>query len=139
MKRIGLLSDTHGYLDPKIKTYFSDVDEIWHAGDIGTIDVLDELKAFKPTRAVWGNIDNHQIRQECKEFLRFKIEEVEILMTHIGGKPERYSKPAFGGVFSRTSKKWCPYPVCLWSFLIFRSYDIRTLVPKWTKDLICCG
>ena len=95
MKRIGLLSDTHGYLDPKIKTYFSDVDEIWHAGDIGTIDVLDELKAFKPTRAVWGNIDNHQIRQECKEFLRFKIEEVEILMTHIGGKPERYSKPAF--------------------------------------------
>jgi len=95
MKRIGLLSDTHGYLDPKIKTYFSDVDEIWHAGDIGTIDVLDELKAFKPTRAVWGNIDNHEIRQECKEFLRFKIEEVEILMTHIGGKPERYSKPAF--------------------------------------------
>ena len=95
MKRIGLLSDTHGYLDPKIKTYFSDVDEIWHAGDIGTIDVLDELKAFKPTRAVWGNIDNHQIRQECKEFLRFKIDEVEILMTHIGGKPERYSKPAF--------------------------------------------
>ena len=95
MKRIGLLSDTHGYLDPKIKTYFSGVDEIWHAGDIGTIDVLDELKAFKPTRAVWGNIDNHQIRQECKEFLRFKIEEVEILMTHIGGKPERYSKPAF--------------------------------------------
>ena len=79
----------------KSKNYFSDVDEIWHAGDIGTIDVLDELKAFKPTRAVWGNIDNHQIRQECKEFLRFKIEEVEILMTHIGGKPERYSKPAY--------------------------------------------
>ena len=95
MKKIGLLSDTHGYLDPKISKYFADVDEIWHAGDIGSIEVLDKLKAFKPTKAVWGNIDNHEIRQECEEFLRFKIEEVDVLMTHIGGKPGRYSKPAF--------------------------------------------
>ena len=95
MKKIGLLSDTHGYLDPKIKKYFSDVDEIWHAGDIGSIEVLDELHAFKQTRAVWGNIDSPKIRQECDEFLRFKIEDVTVLMTHIGGKPERYSKPTF--------------------------------------------
>lgn len=95
MKKIGLLSDTHGFLDPKIKKYFSGVDEIWHAGDIGSLEVLDELRAFKPTRAVWGNIDNPKIRQECDEFLRFDIEDVTILMTHIGGKPERYSKPAF--------------------------------------------
>ncbi len=95
MKRIGLLSDTHGFLDPKIKSYFSEVDEIWHAGDIGSIEVLDELKAFKTTRAVWGNIDNKEIRQETDEFLRFKIEDVSILMTHIGGKPEKYSKPTF--------------------------------------------
>ena len=94
MKKIGLLSDTHGYLDPKVKNYFSEVDEIWHAGDIGTLDVLDELRAFKPTKAVWGNIDNNVIRQECEEFLRFQIEDVEVLITHIGGKPERYSKPA---------------------------------------------
>ena len=94
MKRIGLLSDTHGYLDSKIKSYFADVHEIWHAGDIGSIEVLDELKAFKPIRAVWGNIDNHELRQECSEFLRFKIEGIEVLITHIGGKPERYSKPA---------------------------------------------
>lgn len=94
MLKIGLLSDTHSFLDPKIKNYFSDVDEIWHAGDIGSMEVLDELRDFKPTRAVWGNIDNHHIRRECSEFLRFKIERVEILITHIGGKPERYSKPA---------------------------------------------
>lgn len=93
-KKIGLLSDTHSYLDPKIKEYFSDVDEIWHAGDIGSIEVLDELIAFKPTRAVWGNIDNHEIRQETKEFLRFKIEGVNVLITHIGGKPYQYSLPA---------------------------------------------
>ena len=95
MKRIGLLSDTHSYLDPKIKSYFADVDEIWHAGDIGSMEVLDELSAFKPTRAVWGNIDNHEIRRETKEILRFKIEEVDVLITHIGGRPEKYSKPAY--------------------------------------------
>ena len=95
MKRIGLLSDTHGFLDPKIKSYFSEVDEIWHAGDIGSIEVLDELKAFKPTKAVWGNIDNKEIRQATDEFLRFQIEDVSILMTHICVKPEKYSKPTF--------------------------------------------
>ena len=93
-KKIGLLSDTHSYLDPKIKEYFSNVDEIWHAGDIGSMEVLDELLAFKATRAVWGNIDNHEIRQETKEFLRFKIEDVNVLITHIGGKPYQYSQPA---------------------------------------------
>ncbi len=95
MKRIGLLSDTHGYLDPKIKSYFAEVDEIWHAGDIGSIEVLDELAAFKTTRAVWGNIDNHEIRRETKEVERFKLEEVEVLITHIGGKPGKYSKPTY--------------------------------------------
>lgn len=95
MKRIGLLSDTHGYLDPKIKSYFSDVDEIWHAGDIGSLDVLDELTTFKPTRAVWGNIDNHEIRGETDEFLRFHVEDVDVLITHIGGRPGKYSKPAY--------------------------------------------
>lgn len=95
MKRIGLLSDTHGYLDDRIKHHFSEVDEIWHAGDIGSIEVLDEIKAFKPTRAVWGNIDNHIIRKDSKEFLRFSCEKVNVLITHIGGKPGKYSKPAF--------------------------------------------
>ncbi len=105
MKRIGLLSDTHSYLDPKIKSYFADVDEIWHAGDIGSMEVLDELSAFKPTRAVWGNIDNHEIRQETKEFLRFKIEEVDVLITHIGGRPEKYSKPAYDELIKNGAPK----------------------------------
>jgi len=72
MKKIGLLSDTHGFLDERIKHYFSDVDEIWHAGDIGTLEVLDELTKFKKTRAVWGNIDDHLVRQETQEFLDFQ-------------------------------------------------------------------
>jgi putative phosphoesterase len=95
LKKIGLLSDTHGYLDPKIFEYFSEVDEIWHAGDIGSIEVTDTLKKFKPLRAVYGNIDDHIIRSEFPEFNRFTCENVEVLITHIGGKPEKYSKPAF--------------------------------------------
>ena len=94
MKRIGLLSDTHGYLDPKIFTYFAEVDEIWHAGDIGSIEVIDQLKTFKPLRAVFGNIDDHVIRREVPEFNRFTIEHVNVLLTHIGGKPGKYSTPA---------------------------------------------
>ena len=62
MKRIGLISDTHGYLDERILHHLQEVDEVWHAGDIGSTEVLDQLRAFKPTRAVWGNIDNHVIR-----------------------------------------------------------------------------
>jgi putative phosphoesterase len=95
MKRIGILSDTHSHLDPKIFTHFIDVDEIWHAGDIGDIEVLDKLRAFKPTRAVYGNIDNHVIRQETPEFDVFTIENKKVLITHIAGKPGKYSKPLF--------------------------------------------
>ena len=94
MKRIGLLSDTHGYLDPKIWKYFSDCDEIWHAGDIGDMATLETLEKFKPLRVVFGNIDNHVIRSATKEFLRFKVEEVEVLMTHIAGRPGKYARPA---------------------------------------------
>lgn len=95
MKRIGLLSDTHDYLDPKIFEYFKDVDEVWHAGDVGTVAVIDALREFKPTRGVYGNIDGKDVRLEFPEFLRFNCEEVEVLMTHIGGKPGKYSKPAY--------------------------------------------
>lgn len=95
MKRIGLLSDTHGYLDPKIYTYFKDVDEIWHAGDVGEIKVIDDLKEFKPLRGVYGNIDATEIRQELNEFERFEVEGMKVLMTHIAGKPGKYSQPAY--------------------------------------------
>lgn len=95
MKRIGLLSDTHGFIDPKIYDYFKDVDEIWHAGDVGEVAVIDELRKFKPIRGVYGNIDATDVRMEFPEFNRFKCEDVEVLMTHIAGKPGKYSKPLF--------------------------------------------
>ena len=94
MTKIGLLSDTHGFVDPKIYDYFKDVDEIWHAGDIGDIAVIDELRKFKPLRGVYGNIDDHIIRTEMPEFNRFMCEEVDVLITHIGGKPGKYSTNA---------------------------------------------
>lgn len=93
MKRIGLLSDTHSYLDPAVLKHFSECDEIWHAGDIGDIAVLDELKKHKPTRAVFGNIDSALIRRECPLHERFMCEEVDVWLTHIGGYPKRYSPP----------------------------------------------
>ena len=95
MKKIGLMSDTHGWIDPKVYKHFAEVDEIWHAGDIGDLKVIDDLNSFKPTRFVYGNIDDHQIRSAAPEFNRFKVEDVEVLMTHIAGKPLKYSKPLF--------------------------------------------
>ena len=74
MLKIGLLSDTHGFLDPSIYKYFNECDEIWHAGDIGTIEVFDELSKFKPVRAVFGNIDGHIIRSAMPENLYFEID-----------------------------------------------------------------
>ena len=91
MTRIGLLSDTHGLLDKRVFTHFKDVDEIWHAGDIGSAEVLQALREFKPTRAVFGNMDSGDVRYTLSEFYRFKIEEVNVLMTHIGGYPGRYN------------------------------------------------
>jgi len=91
MKRIGLLSDTHSHIDNSILKHLETCDEIWHAGDIGDVAVLDQLKAFKPTRAVYGNIDSKTIRQECPLHQRFTCENVDVWMTHIGGYPKRYS------------------------------------------------
>ncbi len=85
MIRIGLLSDTHNYLDEQIFDYFKQVDEIWHAGDIGTTELTDKLKRFKPLRAVYGNIDGHELRAEFQEDLIFEIEQCKIYLTHIAG------------------------------------------------------
>jgi len=87
MLRIALLSDTHGYLDPALFKYLETCDEIWHAGDIGTLDVCDELKKLKPLRAVYGNIDGQEIRKEYPKNLHFICEGVSVFMTHIGGYP----------------------------------------------------
>lgn len=91
MTRIGVLSDTHGLLDPRVFEHFKDVDEIWHAGDIGSEDVLRRLREFKPTRAVFGNMDSGDVRYSLSEFYRFKVEDVNVLMTHIGGYPGHYN------------------------------------------------
>ena len=91
MKRIGLISDTHGFLDEKVFKYFEDCDEIWHAGDIGEVSLLNELKDFKPVRAVFGNIDGNDVTSQYPEDLRFTCEGVEVWMTHIAGSPPRYN------------------------------------------------
>ena len=91
MKSIGLISDTHGYLDDNVFDHFKDCDEIWHGGDFGTLVVLKELRQFKPLKGVNGNIDGPEIRRIFPETIRFKCEEVEVLMTHIGGYPGKYS------------------------------------------------
>lgn len=104
MTKIGLLSDTHGDLPEKVFHYFADVDEIWHAGDIGDLSVTDRLKGFKPLRGVYGNIDGTAIRSEFPEFNRFRIEGVDVLMTHIAGRPGRYSKPAADAIVTQPPK-----------------------------------
>ena len=90
MTKIGLISDTHGYLDPAVFHFFKDVDEIWHAGDIGSWQVWDALKDFKPLHGVYGNIDGNAFRQEIPENWSAQREGMTILMTHIGGKPGKY-------------------------------------------------
>jgi uncharacterized protein len=91
MKKILLLSDTHGHLDDRILKYAGEADEVWHAGDIGTTAVSDALQKVKPLKAVYGNIDGAEIRKEFPLNNRFMCEEVDVWITHIGGYPGRYS------------------------------------------------
>lgn len=90
MMRIGLISDTHGYLDDAVFKHFDQCDEIWHAGDFGTLELADKLSSFKPLRGVYGNIDGKDIRLVYPEKIRFVCEETTVLMTHIGGYPGKY-------------------------------------------------
>lgn len=90
MTRILLLSDTHSHIDEQILKYVQQADEVWHAGDIGDIEVTDTLKKLKPLKGVYGNIDNHEVRAEFPENNRFMCEGVDVLITHIGGYPGHY-------------------------------------------------
>ena len=92
MKKISLLSDTHSILDERFIPHLKNSDEIWHAGDIGSLDVYDKLTKLSDVKAVYGNIDDHKIRIGLKSELFFKCEGVNIYMTHIGGYPGKYSK-----------------------------------------------
>lgn len=90
MKRIGLLSDTHGYWDDRYEKYFASCDEIWHAGDIGTLELAERLAAVRPLRAVCGNCDGGDLRRIYPIVLRFRCEEADVLIKHIGGYPGHY-------------------------------------------------
>ena len=92
MKKILLLSDTHGHLDDKIVKYVNEADEVWHAGDIGKKEIINYLKEIKPLKAVFGNIDDKETRLITKEFLYFNYEKNKVLITHIAGYPGKYNK-----------------------------------------------
>lgn len=105
MKRIALISDTHSYFGDEIKPYLQDCDELWHAGDIGNMEAADQYESLgMPFRAVYGNIDDHVLRRRYKEVLDFEIENVHVLMMHIGGYPGKYSPKAKQLVFNGTYK-----------------------------------
>lgn len=91
MKTIGIISDTHGFWDDKYELYLGECDEIWHAGDIGSVELADRFEAMRPRfRAVYGNIDGQELRIRYPEVLRFRCEDVDVMMKHIGGYPGRY-------------------------------------------------
>jgi hypothetical protein len=119
MKQIVLLSDTHHTLDERFIPHLQQCDEIWHAGDIGSLQVTDQLKEIAPIRVVYGNIDNHQIRAHFKETLLFKCEQVKVMMTHIGGYPGRYTK----GIKEQLEKIQADLFICGHSHILKVMYD----------------
>jgi uncharacterized protein len=94
MTRIGILSDTHCYLHPKIFEFFADCDQLWHAGDFGNLETADKLGTFKPLKGVYGNIDGQDLRKNFPKHQFFVVEGRKILMTHIGGTPSKYDAEA---------------------------------------------
>ncbi|MDQ6813566.1 MAG: metallophosphatase family protein [Bacteroidota bacterium] len=104
MKRIGLISDTHHYLDNAVFHHLDKCDEIWHAGDFGSAAVADALQKLRPLRGVYGNIDGQDIRSKFAEVLDFTIEDVKVLMIHIGGYPGKYSPLAKKEILSKQPK-----------------------------------
>ena len=119
MKRIGLLSDTHGYLDEGVINHLSECDEIWHAGDIGDIAVTDYLEKWKPLRAVWGNIDGNEHRAHFPKEIVFEIEGMKVVMTHIAGYPGRYIPEARELIRLHRPKLF----VCGYSHILKVQYD----------------
>lgn len=120
MKKIGLLSDTHNYWDEKYEHYFAPCDEIWHAGDIGSLALANRFEALgKPFRAVHGNIDDHSTRLAYPARLRFALESTEVLITHIGGYPGKYDFGIRAELFARPPKLF----VCGHSHILKVMYD----------------
>ncbi len=122
MTRIGLLSDTHGLLDERVFEHFASCDEIWHAGDWGSMEVVERLQSFKPLRGVWGNIDGQDIRRMFPRHNRFRCENVDVWLTHIGGYPGKYDPAVKPGIFLHPPK-------------LFVSGHSHILKVKYDRDL----
>jgi putative phosphoesterase len=119
MTRIGLISDTHSYLDDAVFKHFDKCDEIWHAGDFGNITLADQLAAFKPLKGVYGNIDGQDVRIVYPEHARFKCEEMDVWMTHIGGYPGRYNPSLRAEIYRNPPKLF----ICGHSHILKVIYD----------------
>lgn len=119
MKRIGLLSDTHGYWDERYRKYFAECDEIWHAGDIGSMEIADKLEEIAPLRAVYGNMDGQDVRLRFHETDRFEIEGADILLKHIGGYPGHYDPSVRTTLYANPPKLF----VCGHSHILKVQYD----------------
>lgn len=119
MKKIGILSDTHGILDDRVFEHFESCDEIWHCGDIGSLEVINKLQKFKPLRAVWGNIDGYDIRTQLPQHNRFMCEDVKVWLTHIGGYPGNYDALVSPAIFQQPPKLF----VCGHSHILKVKYD----------------
>lgn len=121
MTRIGLISDTHGFLDENIFKHFDQCDEIWHAGDFGNISIAEKLKALKPLRGVYGNIDGSDIRNVYPEKLFWQCEEVKIFMIHIGGYPPKYTTAIKKEIIEQKPKMF----ICGHSHILKVMYDAQ--------------
>jgi uncharacterized protein len=119
MMRIGLLSDTHSFLDPQIFNYFADCDEIWHAGDFGSLECLKSLRDFKPLVSVYGNIDSKEIRVEAPKYQLIERENLKISLFHIGGKPGYYPPEALEHIKTDKPDIW----VCGHSHILVVAHD----------------
>jgi len=104
MKTIGIISDTHSYWDDRYLKYFEPCDEIWHAGDICSVELIERLNEFRPVRAVCGNCDGGILRRMYPEILRWKCEDVDVLMKHIGGYPGRYDHSIMRELYTNPPK-----------------------------------
>jgi hypothetical protein len=119
MKRIGVISDTHGSWDEQDAKFFTDCDEIWHAGDIGNIETANTINACKPLKAVFGNIDDFKVRSVYPKLLRFYSEEVDVLITHIGGYPNKYDSQILSIIKARPPQLF----ICGHSHILKVIYD----------------
>lgn len=129
MRRIGLISDTHGTFDEALRGFLRDVDEIWHAGDIGSLELADEIARFKPLRGVFGNIDGGLIRRVYPELASFRCEDVSVVMTHIGGYPRHYAPQAVRAVQSLRPKLFISGHSHILKIMYDNVYDLLHLNP----------